>query len=202
MNVFYIAFYETAATFVIGIVTLYLALLVARRLILGQPYAEMLRQPNYAAVLFTASYVLCVMLLVQNSVAPAVDALRTLVSVQAVFSVKFLGVSLLYLLIIFLLSVCAALFLTLVSARILIAATEKVDEVLEIKRGNLAAAILLSACMPAFTLFIRPSYERFAGSLVSHEMLNRLAPKLVSPEIPDPGRTTTPLPPPRPSDER
>ncbi len=202
MNVFYIAFYETTATFVIGIITLYLALQVARRLILRRPYAEILRQPNYAAVLFTASYVLCVMLLVQNSITPAVDALRTLVSSQDVFSIKFLGVSLIYLLVIFLISVCAALFLTLVSARILIAATDKVDEVLEIKRGNLAAAVLLSACMPAFTLFIRPSYERFAGSLVSHEMLHRLAPQLVSPDLPDPERKTTPVAPPRPSDER
>jgi flagellar biosynthesis protein FlhB len=201
MNVFYIAFYETTVTFVIGIVTMYLALQVARRLILRQSYSRILTEPNYAAVLFSASYVFCVMLLVQNSITPAVDALRTLVSAQAMFSVKFFGVSLLYLLIIFLISVCAALFLTLVSAKILIAATEKIDEVVEIKKGNLAAAILLSTCMPAFTLFIRPSYERFAASLVSHEMLDRLAPKLVSPDEPDPRRSTLPQPPLRPSDE-
>ncbi|MCS7086045.1 MAG: hypothetical protein NZ534_08225, partial [Bacteroidia bacterium] len=164
MNVFYIAFYETTATFVIGIVTMLLALWVARRLILRQPYAEALLRPNYAAVLFTGSYVLCVMILVQTSITPAVDALRTMVSARAAFSFKFFGVSLAYLALIFSLSVCAALFLTLVSARVLIMATEKVDEVMEIRRGNLAAAALLSACMPAFILFIRPSYERFAGS--------------------------------------
>lgn len=166
--------YELVLALLFGLLTIYISIKVINRLILNKNFLELiLKESNSSVAIFEGCLVFCIMLLVENSILPSVDALQTMVLSKNEFTFEMLYISFGYFLAFYLISLVFASILMAISFHVFIRATVKVDELAEMKKkNNIAVAVLISVVLVSMTLFIMPAFENFIASLVNYNSLS------------------------------
>jgi len=182
--------YELLLALIFGLLTIYLCIRVINTLILKIDFFRLVREGNIAVALFEGVLVLCALILVENSILPAVDALRTMVLATGGFHVNMLLISFGYFMLFYIISLAFSLILLSVCFYVFIKATKDVDELKEIKNNNIAVTLVISVVMVGITMFIRPSFNNFIGSLINYNKLENFV--SIQPEEPNPDEEVTP----------
>ncbi len=167
--------YELLLAIVFGLLTIYIALSTVSRFKVKTTFSEAVQNNNMSIALFQGTWVVCTLILVENSILPAVDALRTMVLTKDEFSIGMLGISFMYFIGFYVLSVIFSYLVLAFVFQVFIRITKNVDEVEEMKKNNLSASVLLSIVMLAATLFIHQAYDTFVGTLVNYNKLESIA---------------------------
>ncbi len=177
--------YELLLALIFGLLTIYLSVRVLNKIILKVDFFKLIREGNIAIAVFEGTLIVCALLLVENSILPAVDALRTMVLANDGFTFQMFLISFGYFLLFYIISLAFSLLLLSVSFYVFIKATADVDEMAEIKANNIAVSILVSLVMVGVTMFIRPSFDNFIASLVNYNKLENIIsiPKEDTPEL-------------------
>lgn len=167
----YFSSYEMVISVVFGLLTVFIATRFINLFLLKTGEAD---QSNLSTAIFSGGLVICVLILVQSSVLPSVDALRTMVLGQEQLTLKILAISFGYFLVFYALSIVMSILLIYLSIRIHMAATLDVDEIKEIRANNVAQSVLVTGVLVGMTLFIQEPTSRFISSLVDYESLERI----------------------------
>lgn len=183
--------YELLLALIFGLLTIYIALQIVSKFKVGTSFSEAVRQKNFAIALFQGTWVVCTLILVENSILPSVDALRTMVLTKDEFSIGMLGISMLYFIGFYILSIVFSYIMLAIVFQVFIRTTKNIDEVEEMKGNNMAASVLLSIVMLGATLFIHPAYDNFVGSLVNYNKLESIAKSFSDQKKPD-GKLSVP----------
>ncbi|MCR9206067.1 MAG: hypothetical protein NXH75_15900, partial [Halobacteriovoraceae bacterium] len=83
-------------------------------------------------------------------------------------SFAFFSMAFLYFLAFFLISFISAVVILFLSSKIVMISTKEIDEIGEIKEGNLSASLVLSFVMVSFTFYLKPSLEHFLSGVVHY----------------------------------
>ncbi|MDW7694017.1 DUF350 domain-containing protein [Flammeovirgaceae bacterium SG7u.111] len=165
--------YETMLSLVFGLLTVYLSIKIINQLIMKVDFFSMVKQGNIAVSVFEGTLIFCTLLLVENSIMPAVDALRTMVLATGEVTPRMMFISFSYFISFYFISLIFCFLLLIITFYVFIKATTSVDEIAEIKKNNISVAIMLSIVIISVTLFIRPAFHNFIGSLVSYDTLEQ-----------------------------
>lgn len=166
----YFSSYELVLSVVFGLLTVFIATRFINLLLFKFDKTELANR-NLSTSIFTGGMIVCAMILVQSSVLPSVDALRTMVLSQERLNAEIIAISLAYFLAFYTLSIIISMLVIFASIRIHMAATLDVDEIAEIKADNVAQSVLLTAVLVGVTLFIQEPFGRFISSLVDYDQL-------------------------------
>lgn len=169
----YFSSYELFLSIVFGLITVFIATRTIN-ILLFRFDDPALYKGNLSTNILSGGLIICTLILVQSSVLPSVDALRTMVLGQEELTMRIIGISLGYFLAFYLLSIVIGILLIYTTIHIHMAATLDVDEIEEIKEDNVAQAVLLAAVLIGMTLFIQEPVARFISSMVDYESLERL----------------------------
>jgi len=172
-NLTLFAIYEVLLSFVFSLITVYFSIKLINKVFLKIDVLSMIREGNVSIAVFEGALIVSTLLLVQKSILPSVDALRTMVLANQGFSWTMLGISLMYFMLFYVISLAFSFLLIILTFYIFIKSTIEIDEVAEIKKNNLAVAVLISLVIISTTLFIRPSLENFNKSLIDYDKLER-----------------------------
>jgi uncharacterized membrane protein YjfL (UPF0719 family) len=173
-NLIIIAGYEVVISLLCGLFTIFVSLRLLERFLAPKQDGGLPLKRNSAVALFTACMLLAELLLVRQSVLPAVDALRTMVGVKHELTGGMVMLSLGYFMAFYLITLVISLCCLYLSIGIYTKATVEVDEISEIAQNNLAVSILLSAVVLGLSWFIQAPVERLVGSLVNYESLGKI----------------------------
>jgi len=166
--------YELVLSLSFGLLTIYIATRFINLIFLKSAKATENYRSNVSTALFTAGMIACVLILVQGSVLPSVDALRTMVLGQETINLEILMISLGYFLAFYSMAMIMSMLLIFTSIHIHMFATVDVDEIAEIKANNLAQAILLTGVLLGMTYFMHEPLARFMFSLVDYDALETI----------------------------
>jgi hypothetical protein len=170
----FFASYELLISVIFGLITVYICIKVLNKSYLRSKKGNLLLQGNVAASIFAAVMIIVVLILVQGSVLPSVDALRTMVLAGEGITFSVVAISFGYFLLFYVIALVISIAVIFLTTQIYLVATVHIDEMNEIRQNNVGVAILLSAVLLAMTLFIRTPVQRFIGSLVNYESLERI----------------------------
>lgn len=187
LRTLFFASYELLISVVFGLITVYICIKVLSHTYLKSRQGNLLLQGNTAASLFASVMIITVLILVQGSVLPSVDALRTMVLAGEGITFSVVMISFGYFLLFYVIALVISIAVIFLTTQIYLVATVNIDEMNEIRKNNVGVAILLSAVLLAMTLFIRTPVQRFIGSLVNYESLERI-PVDNQGKIPPPGK--------------
>ncbi len=164
--------YETVLAVLFGLMTVFITVKVFDLILLRGDSEKTIKGGNVALGIFGGAVVISVLLLVQTSIDPAVSSLQVLVTGTAEITVFMVLKSLGFFLLFYVISTAISMILLFLATNFYMLATTKVDEITEMKNGNIAVAVMLSCVILAMTLFIRPSVGRFLSSLVNYDVSN------------------------------
>ena len=173
-NSVFFTIYELVISLVFGLFTIFIVIKFLNVTFLRSRRGNALLQANTAVGVFAGAMIFCVLVLVMGSILPSVDALRTMVLGQQAFSVSVLLLSLGYFLVFYSVALVISIAVIYMTTLVYMMATIHIDEMSEIRRNNVAVAVLVSAVLLGMTLFIRPAVQRFISSLVDYETLERI----------------------------
>ncbi len=175
----YFSSYEMFISIVFGLLTVFIATRFINLVLLKTEQDHR----NVSTAIFSGGLVVCALVLVESSVLPSVDALRTMVLGQEQLTLKILAISLGYFLAFYALAVVISILVIYAAIRIHMAATLDVDEIKEIREDNVAQSILLTAVLLGMTYFIQEPTSRLISSLVDYESLEQIeAGPIIAPE--------------------
>ncbi len=174
LRTLFFASYELLISVVFGLITVYICIKVLSHTYLKSKKGNLLLQGNTAASLFASVMIITVLILVQGSVLPSVDALRTMVLGGEGITFSVVMISFGYFLLFYAIALVISIAIIFLTTQIYLVATVNIDEMNEIRQNNVGVAILLSAVLLAMTLFIRMPVQRFISSLVNYESLERI----------------------------
>jgi uncharacterized membrane protein YjfL (UPF0719 family) len=176
----FFASYETILSLIFGLVTVYISTRILNLTFLKSARnGSLLLENNTAASIFAGMMIICILILVHSSVLPSVDALRTMVLGQNKITFSIVALSFGYFLLFYLIALVISLSFIWLTVQIYMVATVHVDEIKEIRKNNIAVAIILSSVLLGMTLFIRPPVNRFISSLVNYESLEIIKKKKI-----------------------
>ena len=169
-----IAAYEVGISLTFGLLTIYISLRLLDRTLLNGPEGSLLLTSNVAVALFAASMILAELILVRQSILPAVEALRAMVIAKHTITAAMVGVSFGYFAAFYAITLVLSLACLYLSVLIYVKATVRMDEMEEIRKDNISVAVLMSAVVMGMALFVEAPVERFLASLVDYESLGRI----------------------------
>lgn len=156
-----------------GLLTVFITLRIINQNILKVDFSDLVKNGNVALAIFEGVLIFCVLFLVEISILPSVDALRTMVITHQTFTFKMFMISLGYFFIFYAISLIFSYLLIISAFYVFIYATDRLDEIQEIKNNNIAVAILVGAVMLSVTLYIRPSLSNLVSSFVDYRSLEK-----------------------------
>ncbi|GAB4407522.1 MAG: hypothetical protein OHK0053_34130 [Microscillaceae bacterium] len=165
--------YQLSLALVIGLLTVFITLRVLNHLVLRIKVLELIQSGNTALALFQGSLIFCVLMLVETSILPSVDALRAMVLAHQTIAFKMFMISFAYFILFYLAALVFSSLVILSSFYIFIYSTAKVDEIAEIKKNNLSVSVLLSMVLISTTLFMRPAFSNLVQGLVNYDYLQK-----------------------------
>ncbi len=165
--------YQMLLALTFGLLTVFITLRIINKYILRIDFLELVREGNIALAIFEGVLIFCVLFLVEISILPSVDALRTMVITHRVFTFKMFAISFGYFLLFYAISLVFSYLLIMSAFYVFISATAKLDEVKEMKKNNIAVALLVSAVLLSVTLYIRPSLGNLVNSFVDYRTLEK-----------------------------
>ncbi len=170
----FVSSYEVVISLIFGLLTVFISIKVLNITFLKSKGDNLLIKGNTAISLFAAVIIFCVLYLVHSSILPSVSALRSMVLGTHEITLKIVFISFGYFLVFFLVSLVISLVIIFLSTKIYLMATIHIDEMSEIKKNNVAIAILISAVLLGMTVFVKPAVQRFISSLVNYETLEKM----------------------------
>lgn len=126
---------------------------------------------NTAVAIFAGTIIISVLILVNSSILPAVDTLRAMVLAAEKVTWRMVGISLLYFLLFFVITIFFSIIILYLAIRVYFQATRHLDELQELRHKNISVAIMMSMVVMGIALFVRPSLSRFISSLVRYESI-------------------------------
>ncbi len=167
-NTFIFATYEMILAVVFSLITVLITKFVLNKTLLKKDLET--DADNLAVSIFGGTIILCILLLVSSSIAPAVDTLNVMVLTGKTITFKMMGTSFLYFLLFYLVALFFSIVLLFTALRIYVASTRRVDEAKELSKDNTAVSVLMSIVMIGITISVQPTLERFIFSLVNYNM--------------------------------
>ncbi|TAE08214.1 MAG: DUF350 domain-containing protein [Bacteroidetes bacterium] len=165
--------YQMALALSFGLLTVFITLKVVNNTVLKVNFFDLVRNGNIALAIFEGVLIFCVLFLVEISILPAVDALRTMAIAHQTFTFQMFLISFGYFLLFYAISLVFSYLLIISAFYVFISATAKLDEVQEIKNNNISAAILVGAVLLSVTLYMRPSLSNLVQSFVDYKSLEK-----------------------------
>lgn len=165
-NVLQFTIYELLLSTLFGLLSIYLSQILICKIILKCEFGDLFQKDNIALSLFGGTLIVCFLILTRASILPSVTFLQYKASGPAGLDFAFYLQAFLYFLLFYIVSFLSAMVLLFLSSKIVTASTKEVDEVLEVKKGNLSTALLISFVMISFTLYTKPSLEHFLSGVV------------------------------------
>ena len=168
-NTFIFANYEILLAITFSLITVFITKKVLNKTLLNRGKEENNHYENIATAIFSGTIILCVLLLVNSSLLPAVDTLNVMLLSGDSLTFDMFVTSFSYFLLFFGISIILSLALIFLTLKVYFIATIDVDELKELKSKNIAVAIIMSMVILGITLSVKPSLERFIFSMVSYE---------------------------------
>ncbi len=171
LKLFAFTLYELVLSLVFGFLTLYLVLKLSGKLFLKEDFTSLQKKKNLASAILVGSVVFGVLLLVQTSILPAVDVIRVFASGYRPLQAVYFLYSFLYFLLFYAISLAFSLIIVIVTVQIYTVATRKLDEMAEIKEGNVAVAVVLAAIILGMCVFVRPPMQNIMQSFIRYDQV-------------------------------
>ncbi len=164
--------YETIVSLIFGLLTIFIVYKIIDKTFLRKINTDQsLNSGNVAVAIFSGTIVLCTLLLVQTSILPSVEAMRTMVLTQAKVTFSIVGISFLYFLLFYVVSFVISIIIILLAIAIYMKATTQIDEIDEITKNNISIAVIMSIVILGLTLFIRSPVKRFISSMINYDAI-------------------------------
>jgi len=167
-NILAFTLYELFLSTVFGLVSIYFCQLFMCKFILDCKINDIFERKNIPLAIFGGVIILCVLILTRTSILPSVSFLQIKASTPNGLDISFFLKAFLYFLGFFLISLFSAFFLLFLSSKIIMFSTRDLDEMKEIKEGNMAVALVLSFVMISFTFYAKPSLEHLLSGIVHY----------------------------------
>ena len=166
--------YETILSIIFGLLTIFIVYKILDKTFLRKfSTDEALKKGNVAIAIFCGSIVICVLILVETSILPSIDAMRTMVLAQAQITWKIVCLSFLYFILFYAIALIISLIIIMLAIWIYMRATTKIEEIKEIKENNIAVAVIISIIILGATLFIKSPVKRFISSLIDYDAIEK-----------------------------
>jgi|GEM_PF-2939152 len=185
--------YELISTLIFGLLAIYIIYKRTEKM-LGIGIEDAIEAKNHAVTLFSGIYAFCLLWLTAESVNPSVDALRTMVQVQDVLEPRMLLIAAGYSLALFAVSAAIGFILLAATIQVITLCTKKLNELSEIKAGNVATALFVGLSILATTIIARPALATLLDGLVSYDLLNKIGQE-AGQAAAEPSTTVTPVAP-------
>jgi uncharacterized membrane protein YjfL (UPF0719 family) len=166
--------YHLILALIFGVVSVLISLYVVGRFKLNKTLSQSMSENNTAISIFKGAWVICTLLLVENSLEPSVNALRTMVFTKDSFSFKMLLISFAYFIAFYAISIVFSSLVLAITFYSFVKITS-LNEIEEIKKNNIAASIIVALAMMGITMFIHPAYDSFMSSLINYDKLENIA---------------------------
>ena len=163
--------YEIVLSLLFGLLTIFLSMKVLTLTFFKTENSDLLGGSNLAASLFGGTLILSVLLLVHVCITPSVDTLRALVFAAESITPQTVGLAFGYFAIFYSVTLAISMTVIFLTMQIYMVATIHVDEIAELKRGNVAISVTMSVVVLGMSLFVREPVQRFIGSLVDYDNL-------------------------------
>ncbi len=167
--------YQMSLALVFGLITIFATLKIIEIAVVKVKFFDLIKQGNIALAVFEGTIVFCVLFLVEASILPAVDALRTMMYAHQTLTFQMFLISFVYFLLFYTIALVFAYLLIWAGFYTFVSATAKIDEVQEMKQGNLSVAILVSIILVSLSIFIKPSLGNLVHSFVDYQTLEKPA---------------------------
>jgi uncharacterized membrane protein YjfL (UPF0719 family) len=167
--------YELVLALAFGLLSVLVTVRIAKAAVLRTDIEAELGKGNVAVGILTGTLVVCVLILLQAGILPSAGALQAMVLGAERVTVRMVAVAFGYFVAFYAISLVLGTGMILLSIRAYMSATRRLDEVKEIRGGNVAVALTLSLVLLGVTVFIQPSVSRFLSSLVNWDSLPALA---------------------------
>lgn len=165
-NILQFTIYELFLSTFFGLISIYLSQVLICKTILRCQFGDLFQKENMALSIFGGTLIVCFLILTRASILPSVTFLQYKASGPAGLDFAFYIQAFLYFLLFFAVSFLSAMVLLFMSSKIVTISTKDIDEVIEIKKGNISTALLISFVMLSFTLYTKPSLEHFLSGVV------------------------------------
>jgi hypothetical protein len=174
-NTFFFASYEMIISIIFSLLTIFVTQLFLNKTLLDSKLEGSSYVDNLAVAIFAGTIIISVLILVNSSILPAVDTLRAMVLAAEKITWRMVGVSLLYFLFFFIITIFFSIIILYLAIRVYFFATRSLDELQELRHKNISVAIMMSMVVMGIALFVRPSLSRFISSLVHYEKFQDIA---------------------------
>jgi uncharacterized membrane protein YjfL (UPF0719 family) len=183
-NTFFFASYEMIISIIFSLLTIFVTQLFLNKTLLDSKIEGSSYVDNVAVAIFAGTIIISVLILVNSSILPAVDTLRAMVLAAEKITWRMVGVSLLYFLFFFIITIFFSIIILYLAIQVYFFATRSLDELQELRHKNISVAIMMSMVVMGIALFVRPSLSRFISSLVHYEKFQDIAIKEKEQNIP------------------
>lgn len=165
-HTFFFTSYEVLLAIIFSLITVFITKVALNKTLLKKDLDG--DSTNLAVSIFSGTIILCILLLVNSSVLPAVDTLNVMRVTGRELTAQMFLTSFLYFLLFFSISIFFSILLLFAALKVYLLSTTKVDEMEELKNNNVAVSVLMSIVLIGITLFVQPSLERFIFSMVDY----------------------------------
>ncbi len=172
---FFFASYEIFISITFSLLTIFITKLFLDRTLFDQRIEENNYTHNLALAIFAGSIIISTLILVNSSIVPAVDTLRTMVLASEQITLKMILISLLYFLLFFAVTIFFSIIILFLAIKVYFKATLKLDEMKELRNKNMAVSVMMSMVVLGIALFVRPSLSRFIASLVQYDSIEMIS---------------------------
>jgi uncharacterized membrane protein YjfL (UPF0719 family) len=162
--------YHLILALIFGLLSVLISLYVVGKFKLNKTLTQAMAENNIAISIFKGAWIICTLLLVENSLEPSVNALRTMVFTKDHFTFKMLLISFGYFIAFYAISIIFSSLVLAVTFYAFVKITS-LDEVDEIKKNNIAVSIIVALAMVGITMFIHTAYDGFMSSLINYDNL-------------------------------
>lgn len=159
-----VGFIELIYTLFLAVITAWLAFTVFSKLTRDLDEIEEVKKNNIAVSVTLGSIIISVGLVVKKAAFPAVATLQTVIDRGVSFFgiIQILGISLISALI----SIAVSLAGIWLAVKVFTGLTRNVDELTEIRKNNMAVAIIIGAIILLLGMFISQGIENIFGSII------------------------------------
>ncbi len=175
LNIIFLSSYEFILSFIACMITIYLSTKLLNMFVLSKPIEWFIREKHEAGCLISGALVFCVLYLVHGSIGHSTAALQSLLLSHGKFSMTILAIAISHFVVFYCITFITgfgAIFVVSLIYRKMMAPIN-FDHEVEINR-SLGLSMFLSFIMISVTVFIAPGMNNFLGSLVLHNMLEKL----------------------------
>ncbi|MBH48340.1 MAG: hypothetical protein CME71_09255 [Halobacteriovorax sp.] len=173
-NVVILTTYELSLSLIFCMLTIYLATVFMNKFVLSAPVEWFIKERHKSGCLVSGALILSVLFLVQGSIEHSTSALQSLLMSNNQFSLKILGIALIYFSVFYIITFLASFVLMFIISKIYRKMMAPIDFDYEIeKKDNFGLSMFLTIIIISIMIFIQAPLNHFLGSLVFHNYLDK-----------------------------